>query len=311
MNKIDIPWSDLARNQQRKCNTNPNSLAWWIHLEDGRLGLRIDFSKKVTMDLKPARFAGGSVELKDRKDASTFLLFLNEKSDKEVFTKFCMVLLNVPLQDNAQRYADSLLSVLLQWIRFLQKVKDSKGLDIRRQLGLFGELSFLKNELHINRGLSYSDALRYWVGPEKAPNDFVLEDKSYEIKCHFESEDIIRISNEQQLLYLGKPLFLVTYSVNQNDNGKDLSDFIQEIHDDIIVEDASLLEQFNQKLFCSGYNPAITYSGLLYLTTGAPTFYKVTNSFPHVYRADPGNAISGIKYDLSLTGITGFVCANE
>lgn len=301
------PWSSLSPNQQRKCNSNPKSHAWWMYLADGRYCFRIDFNSIVQMDLKEVKFAGGYVKLLENGSKSTFILYLNENSDLDVFTRFCSVLLDVDPGDGGQGYADSLLRVLVQWMHFLQKIKDSKEIDVRKQIGLLGELTFLRSYLHKTKEIAYTDIIKYWTGPEKAPNDFIFGDVSYEIKCHYYDEDSVHISNEKQLLYLGKPLFLVEYSLKQDEAGMNLEELAAAIREEIIVEDVSLRELFDQKLFLSGFNPAKKYAGLNHYTLSDPLFYEVNEEFPHITKDDSDSAIFSIKYELSLISIIRFL----
>ena len=301
------PWSTLSRNQQRKCNSNPKSQAWWMYLADGRYCFRIDFNSNVQMDLKNISFAGGNVRLLEKGPTNTFVLFLNENSDLDVFTRFCSVLIDVDPGEGKQKYADSLYKVLVQWMRFLQKVKDTQDMDVRKQIGLLGELTFLKRYLHDKKGRKYKEILNYWTGPEKAPNDFMLGDISFEIKSHYMDEDSVRISNEKQLLYLGKPLFLVGYSVTQDENGKNVEELSYEIREEILIECSELLGLFDQKLFLYGFNPAKKYTGLNHYCVSEPVFYEVDDRFPHIKKNDPTSAISGIKYDLMLSGLIDFL----
>ena len=297
------PWSSLSPNQQRKCNSDPMSHAWWMYLADGRYCFRIDFDSIVQMDLKEIKFVGGYVKLLENGLKSTFILYLNENSDLDVFTRFCTVLLEVDPGNRGQEYADSLLRVLIQWMRFLQKIKDSKEMDVRKQIGLLGELSFLHNYLHKTKKMSYHDIIKYWTGPERAPNDFIFGDVSYEIKCHYYDEDSIHISNEKQLLYLGKPLFLVEYSVKQDENGINVEELASSIRREVLLEDSISGELFDQKLFLAGFNPAKKYSGLNHYILNDPVFYEVNEEFPHILINDSVSAIFKIKYELSLAAI--------
>lgn len=296
----------MESSQQRKCNDSPQSKAWWIKLNDGRFGFRIDFNSIVDMDLHLIRFAGGTVELKTLGSISVFLLFLKENADKDIFTKFCSVILEVPIQDGAQQYADSILHVLQQWMRFLRKINDTKELDVRKQIGLIGELTFLHCELNKKRNVPYREIMKAWIGPDKAPNDFILRNTSFEIKCHYYDEDTVHIANEQQLQFNGRPLYLVAYSVAQVDDGKNVEEIISDIKEEIRNEDSSLLTKFDNKLFFAGYNPAITYSGLIRFTIDDPAFYNVDTDFPHLVRNNNSKAITSIKYNLNLTELLDF-----
>lgn len=304
--RTNLPWENLPCGEQRKCNNDPNSQAWWVHLKDGRYCFRIDFPSIVKLDVKNLKFAGGWIEVKNVERKSIFLLFLNEDSDLEVFTRFCNVLLCVPYSENGQEYADSVLRVVRQWMRFLQKI-NSKSLDVRRQMGIMAELLFLDNELHKKQGIPYKDLLKNWTGPDKAPNDFMFEDKSYEIKSHYDSEDVVKISNEQQLMYLGKTLFLGVYSFRQDDNGLNLSEVIVKIEDQMKIEDKALIETFEDKLFFEGFNPAEKYTGLLKFVAEEPVLYKIDEEFPHVIKKGFESAITSVKYDLNLRGLNRFM----
>lgn len=79
MNRTDnstvIPWKSLYEGQKIKASPDIKSDIWWVRLNDGRYGLRINFKGIVHIDISQIRFNGADANLSE-KTVNLFLLCL-------------------------------------------------------------------------------------------------------------------------------------------------------------------------------------------------------------------------------------------
>ncbi len=300
--KYLIPWKSLSEGQKIKASPDPKSDIWWVHLKDGKYGLTIGFNGIIRMELSQIRFNGADANLSEINGRSVFALSLKENADIEIFNRFGEDLISVPVYDDKQHYADAVFVRMKQWMKFLQRLK-KKEIDIRTQIGLIGELSFIEY-MHDEYSYSYEELLACWQGPEKASKDFMFDDFFVEIKACFDDEGCIRISNEKQLMKESKDLFLVCYKFTQDASADNLSDIINTMKQQIRDEKEILEAVFEQKLLSAGYNPAIKYDNLISIKENTVMYYKISDDFPSITVSDIPESISNVKYDLDLMGIS-------
>lgn len=300
-----IHWEFLSEGQQIKADTNPNSDIWWVRLKNGACALTVGFSCIVDMDLSKIRFNGAKTQLGEKDGRSVFFLVLNEKADLDIFTRFGEDLINVLPGDKNQKYADALFTRLKQWMRFLQK-EQVKTIEMRKQLGLMGELSFLEL-IHNEYAFTYADLLAAWQGPEMSSKDFMFADFFAEVKSCFNDETVVHISNEKQLMPESKPAYLICYRFTQDSSADDLSERIARLRENIASEDENLIVVFEQKLLALGYNPAIAYQNLISLRETDNEFYQIKDGFPCIQITDIPEGVSNVKYELDLAVLHRFM----
>lgn len=228
---------------------------WWVRLNDGRYGLRINFNGIVHMDISQIRFNGADANLLEKDGQSVFALSLRENADIEIFNRFGEDLLSVSIYDDKQKYADALFIRMKQWMKFLQKLK-KKEIDVRVQIGLMAELKFLEY-MHSEYLCTYEELLAAWQGPERASKDFMFDNFFAEIKACFDDERSIRISNEKQLMQESKKLFLICYkSLYNYYNIADLVPAISKIKKNITFINA---DKKGNNMYSAGINHYISF----------------------------------------------------
>lgn len=306
MNRTDnstvIPWKSLYEGQKIKASPDIKSDIWWVRLNDGRYGLRINFKGIVHIDISQIRFNGADANLSEKNGQSVFALSLRKNADIEIFNRFGEDLVSVSVYDDEQKYADALFVRMKQWMKFLQKLK-KKEIDVRVQIGLMAELKFLEY-MHSEYLRTYEELLAAWQGPERASKDFMFDDFFAEIKACFDDESSIRISNEKQLMPESKKIFLICYKFVQDAAADNLSETINYLKQEMRTEKENLVSVFEQKLLSAGYNPAVLYENLISVKESSVMYYKVTDDFPSITAADIPRCIFNVKYDLDFTGIS-------
>ena len=208
------PWNDMKNNTRRRVNGDNRYDIFWIVDLDGRytFGIELDFCIKTSK--KSIKFIGLNTLRKDFKDATKFYIALNDNSNWQLFVLVCndiISLLNTC--NNNKSVLDNIETRLLRWKKFFISNDDDFG--IERQMGLFGELSFLNNIAA--KQVGFEEALSSWVGADFDKQDFLFNDCAVEIKTYKASKSPhITISSAYQLYTTKEKLYLAVYSLSIN-----------------------------------------------------------------------------------------------
>ena len=233
----------------------------------------------------------------------TRLIFtLKDKDNWEIFYALCLNLMLVTNKAKTPQKVPSLiLTRLKRWQRFLKKTK----LDILSEeeiKGLIGELIFLRDWVIPKYGVINS--IKFWLGPEGAPQDFSINNLSVEVKCQLGStKPTIKISSIDQLytqmhhlvLYvitLGKSTFDHKESIN-------LPDLIAEIESMIDNEGSPGLDRFQELLIEIGYVFKEKYYDYNYIYLEERLF-KVEDDFPRMLPSEIKEGIEYLRYNINL-----------
>lgn len=189
---------------------------------------------------------------------------------------------------------------LNRWDRFMRTVS-AEGMTREDQIGLFGELIFLKALLQT--GVPGQVALRYWKGPIGGNQDFQAGHRAVEVKATTgNSATAVPISNELQLDDTDcEQLFLLHVWLKEIDEGgTSLPQLIREISSLLAGPEA---QTFSDRLIDAGYHSVhqAAYEATGY-TVRASRYYVVEGHFPRVRRADLCSGVSKVKYGIELAG---------
>ena len=221
------PWNDMKNNTRRRVNGDNRYDIFWIVDLDGRytFGIELDFCIKTSK--KSIKFIGLNTLRKDFKDATKFYIALNDNSNWQLFVLVCndiISLLNTC--NNNKSVLDNIETRLLRWKKFFISNDDDFG--IERQMGLFGELSFLNNIAA--KQVGFEEALSSWVGADFDKQDFLFNDCAVEIKTYKASKSPhVTISSAYQLYTTKEKLYLAVYSLSINSQGLSVEDIIKSI----------------------------------------------------------------------------------
>jgi Putative PD-(D/E)XK family member, (DUF4420) len=161
---------------------------------------------------------------------------------------FCTLLVDLigQLDQSGDAPARALVRRLTAWQRMLSRGLPT-GLSPEARVGLFGELLVLLEVMLPSIG---SNAVRAWVGPSNASQDFVHLSAAVEVKTvSYRDPERCRISSENQLDTTGRAvLFLVHQVLRPTPKGSTLQELIDElrndpsVHTDLMWFENSLLE---------------------------------------------------------------------
>lgn len=232
-----------------------------------------------------------SIFLKNEKEEDVFIYFLWDLFGSAIHTK------------NDEQFNLSLRKRILEWVKLFNK--RNHYLSLESIVGLLGELYFLKSKLFPLYGVK--ESILGWRGPLGEDQDFIFHQKWFEVKTIRFGKEKVNISSIEQLDrndYGDLIVIEVEKSTDSIENTVNIRSLIEEIVDSI-VDDLSLLYEFERRLIILGYKDDEYYSNLIYLVKRTRD-YKVIDTFPRIRRVKLDNEILNVNYTLSLSGIEKF-----
>lgn len=190
-----------------------------------------------------------------------------------------------------------LIGRVIAWQRFM--LRGASPLSSEAELGLVGELAFVDTLL--GSGVPAEEVLRGWVGPDDAPQDFLLGDGAIEVKATMSSSGFpVKIGSLEQLDdSVASPLFLTAMRFSREEGGLTLPEMITDIERRLGGEPGSAIF-LRERLMAFGY-----YEGHSNLYTRGfelkeMRIFSVSEGFP---RLTPGAVPIGITralYEINL-----------
>ncbi len=171
--------------------------------------------------------------------------------------------------------------------------------------GLCGELLTLKRLfVHIGK----SNAVRAWVGPKGADQDFQTHNAAWEVKTIRPDATAVTISSESQLQAKSRTLFLVVIELAESGHDAPDTFSLNTLVEDIrtsLSDDPDSMDIFENTLSMAKYVSRSEYS--------KPSFserflqlYSVHGDFPRITSNQISIGLSQVKYELSLNACEKF-----
>jgi hypothetical protein len=200
---------------------------------------------------------------------------------------------------------------LRRWQRFLEQTGPD-GLSKASQLGLFGELWFLREKLIPLVGTYV--AVSAWTGPSGAHQDFQLYECAIEVKTTGTKEpQQMIIQSERQLEDSSlAALFLQHLSLNVNEKvGETLIMMVDSLRQ-LFKRDTEALELYENKLLEAGFlqSQALKYEKTRYSINRASLF-KVEKSFPRIITADLKPGVGLVQYSIAVSECRHFTATQD
>jgi hypothetical protein len=196
--------------------------------------------------------------------------------------------------------AAALLSRLAHWRRFLERARP-EGLSSEAQRGLYGELTFLRDQLAGVIGIA--SAIAAWRGPSHEVQDFVLGRVGIEVKTTIgRGNQSLTITSEHQLDERGlDQLYLYYLSMDAREGvGETLVAAIEDIRARA-AGDPDALVRLNDLLVESGY---LDHHRSLYehlgFTFREERMYLVREGFPRIREHDLPDGVARVRYEVAV-----------
>ncbi|MDY5931239.1 MAG: PD-(D/E)XK motif protein [Candidatus Ornithospirochaeta sp.] len=204
-------------------------------------------------------------------------------------------------------YFMAIIERLSKWSDFFRNAKTGI-LDRDKQIGLFGELCFIQEE--IRNG--YSHIVKDWRGPLRDVKDFIIGDTAVEIKTSIiNATNRIHISDENQLDDSGfSQLFLNVRILMQNQmDGMTLPELIDSIKDEV-EDNQSLIDEIDEKLMHSGYREEFRDQYINRYEQTDYYWFVVHDTddiqFPRIIPSDLASGVRFVNYQIELSSLHPF-----
>lgn len=302
------PWNRLTPLTQYRVHNVHQHVIHWVADAKNRAGLMIQCKVSSFTEEHLIKLKGIQVELDISFSPNKLILLLNDKNDIEIFEVLCRDLISVAVgNENDQDMISKIALRLLRWKKLLQQdLKNS--FSVQKQMGLFGELHFIKDVLKNEIGLE--QAIENWNGPNFDKQDFVLENAVAEVKTYkTANEKVVEISSKEQLYTPKENLFLAAFSLSENRVGYTVKDLVDDIIENVVGQ--SLRDAFINKVEKYGFIPELVKEPLISFIVDESNYYKVENEFPRVVPDNLAQGIQRLKYTIDLTSCEDYKIEKE
>lgn len=252
------------------------------------------------------KLSGIEVEPYRNGDRGGLTLKLLDKNDWEIFYALCNDLIDATEKAvDEESGAKIILTRLHRWQEIL-RIKGSQLLKPEKIKGLLAELLFLKEQVAPEFG--WDMAIKSWKGPEKAPQDFALNETAIEIKCQSGStRATVKISSADQLEPQLPEGYLIVFTLADADEneGFDLNIITKQIRSLISDCNSETRERFEELLIEENYYFSDEYKNHRYTFVRAVS-YKIEAGFPRIAKSDLHDGIDSVSYLISLNACEPF-----
>lgn len=282
----------------------------------------------MTEDKCPAFFVNAGRRCRDRdykhmtlrsrrhREGDYFLvLSLRNEELIDRFADLCALLDEAAEQSAEKRGEVFLKDQLDRWASLLDKAhRKFTDEEIR---GLWGELTVLKKLIGM---IGPQKAVEAWKAPKEkaeyekfdaASQDFSFDDLTVEVKTRYEQADVVTISSLEQLDPVpGQRLFLYVVTLLDAENGKNLSDLISVVHQELDRNGAEMTvkDQFDHLVTLYGFDAmsARETAEKRFESTAENVYDATSEAFPSLRRSKLPPAVSAGRYRLRLSAIADF-----
>ena len=259
----------------------------------------INTLKSIKIDLFPAEI-GSDLDV-------YYSIKLFQNTEDEIFYAFITDIIATAKNSISELVVLDILKRVKSWMNFF-KSKNSGVLGESSQIGLFAELSLLKNLLEHNPDRLLETVLS-WVGPKGQNQDFIFSNKTaLEIKCTTSNNPFeVLINNEFQLDSRDlEKLFLALYQVKRHKNNErtsflTLPVLVSEIKL-LLLHESDAKFEFEGLLLEAGYlaEAEAEYINFGFQILAGPAAYEIGADFPKLARADMPDSITKVEYKLNI-----------
>lgn len=190
-----------------------------------------------------------------------------------------------------------LIARVVAWQQFMSRGASPLGPDA--ELGLMGELDFMG--ILLDLGVPAEETLRGWVGPDDAPQDFLLGEGAVEVKATMSSSGFpVKIGSLEQLDdSVLSPLFLAAVRFGREEGGVTLPEMVAEVKRRL-ANDPGTVDLLRERLMVAGYSETHASHYTRRFEPKERRILSVSEGFP---RLTPGSVPAGVTrtvYEINL-----------
>lgn len=190
-----------------------------------------------------------------------------------------------------------LVGRVLAWQQFMSRGATPLGAEA--ELGLAGELYFMA--LLLDSGVSPEVALKGWVGPDDAPQDFILGDGAIEVKATMSSAGFpVKISSLEQLDdSVASPLFLAAVRFAREEGGLTLPEIVAEVERRLEGE-LWAVDLLRERLMIAGYSATHASHYTRRFEPKERRILRVSEGFPRLTQGSVPVGVTQALYEINL-----------
>lgn len=303
--KIYEDMSNQAAGNQKKVSVNSCLEVFFGYSFDGNL--RLSFMSKSC----PPKIESTKIlhVVQGREGSNTYwtsfdLLNLDLS---EAYFSFCENLTDSISGINDENIALSLLKRRFSTWKALFRNVSSNSISREKLLGLFGELTVLKDVMSPKYGVNA--AVQAWGGPDMQSKDFTIDDTWYEVKTVGANVDSVHISSLTQLdsNCVGHLVIVRAEAVSPEYTGScaTIVDLVKEILS--LISDENIENMLTDKIQNLGVNIFENANSGRFDVKSIES-YLVNTEFPKITSKNvPYDEIIGVQYEISIASINRFV----
>ena len=308
------PWSNLSipdkpnSYSSRRVSITTDHNYYWAKSDLGQCCLIFSCGLDEKVKIDEVKLKGILLEqhISDESQYSLIIKLIDDPS-RDIFRTICNDLIaSTHLIDVGKSYSVvSAINVRLRrWQELLGKKKNDL-LSSSEQLGLFGELSILKD--YFLEHFKPVTAVATWRGPSGSEQDFGVGEHLIEIKSQLSTSDSkVQISSLEQLDDISGSVWLIhqTFAASEGETGisKTLNGIVSDIST-VLSSDIFALDNFKTILLEIGYEKNPSYSEVAY-ELAQRTLFRVDDNFPRIKRSTMPSQITSARYVIDVGLIT-------
>ena len=309
---IEVLWEDLRNNTERPVfrridDTHSLDLYAGIDVNEARILMLVTPEEPPL----PSAYDAIAVASRHRADGTWALVIELKAKDLAIpFARLCQDLIDAT-RGCTHGAAAVLLARLGRWHRLMELARN-EILSEQTLRGLLGELIILRDVIAPRFG--FSAAVNSWVGPQKAPQDFVIAGTAVEVKTCTPAATSIRISSLEQL-DAACPLFLATVRLSPSSNAQGAAFTPEMLVTGIrqeLDENTPARAEFDLRLTEAGYQDLPAYSDRWYQWNGT-RYSRISreSDFPRLTLATVTAGIVAACYDIALSNCAPYEIAED
>jgi hypothetical protein len=228
-------------------------------------------------------------------------------TDNELVRSFSVMCFDIAERSRQGESVEAAVVIAIECLRSwasLLKRRSKTGLTRNEAMGLWGELSVLKNLVEIKQSNEYL-IIQGWRGPNGDQRDIGFNGTRIEIKTQLSTKALgLRISSLEQLNEQGENLRVVLNRISPSEGGSSLAELIQKT-ELLLAINRSALSEFERKIELAGFDTELDNCKEPFALDELFVF-DVRDDFP---RLTPGNVPVGIKnaeYEITGSAISSF-----
>jgi len=311
---LTIPASPGSYSSRRVSVKTPHSF-FWAKNDRGQCCLIFSCDLEARIKVVEPRLHGIEIEQHINSDTKLNLIIkLVEDPSRDLFRTICNDLILATISISADKSGMVIKAISLRLKRWQELLgrKKSEVLSKPEQIGLFGELYFLKTCFWGRFDLP--TAIATWQGPMGAEQDFGWSDFLFEIKTQLSTSDRkVTINSLEQLDDISGKIWLVHQTVAASDTKIGESQSLKELVEATkahFASDAFASDGLTTILLELGYEDRSEYDELQY-SINQRLFFPVKEDFPNLKRSDLPTEIISARYTIDIAALSNRALVEE